>query len=336
MKCTQVVLAFTLALSSYTAVAENTFEDTIKVNAFIESIGYGTSAQYRFSKDWSARVEYAVQNTNDANRYGADALYHIGNSPVYGIVGLKQIDTSESITTANIGVGIAHKVSKRWGVLLESVWYEGLNEDYTEMGLKLGVSYSFGGSSDSARTNSSKNDPARNNLATTATTAAAVSHKDADKDNIIDSVDICPNTPIEDAVDSKGCSRYEDHEVSVNLLVNFSHNTSAIDAKYFDNIASLAHYLIDNPDTTLKIEGHASPAGEEDYNLALSKRRAESVANILVKRYDINKSRIKTIGHGESKFKKDRPHAESRRVEVFNTTNISVKVKRKESDTVGN
>jgi outer membrane protein OmpA-like peptidoglycan-associated protein len=45
--------------------------------------------------------------------------------------------------------------------------------------------------------------------------------------------------------------------------------------------------------------GHTDSTGSDDYNLRLSQRRADSVANYLVLR-GVTRARIETIGYGES------------------------------------
>ena len=48
------------------------------------------------------------------------------------------------------------------------------------------------------------------------------------------------------------------------------------------------------------LEGHTDSMGNEDYNMNLSKRRAESVKNYLVENFNVDASRISIIGYGES------------------------------------
>lgn len=61
------------------------------------------------------------------------------------------------------------------------------------------------------------------------------------------------------------------------------------------NIAALKA----KPDMKLRIAGHTSAAGSEEYNQALSERRAEAVKAYLVKEGGIDANRLSTIGYGE-------------------------------------
>jgi outer membrane protein OmpA-like peptidoglycan-associated protein len=58
--------------------------------------------------------------------------------------------------------------------------------------------------------------------------------------------------------------------------------------------------LKDNPTLRVKISGHTDSDGADDQNLDLSKRRAESVKNELVKVYSIDASRLEAEGKGET------------------------------------
>ena len=51
----------------------------------------------------------------------------------------------------------------------------------------------------------------------------------------------------------------------------------------------------------MKIVGHTDSDGDNDKNLDLSKRRANSVKNELVKTFGLEASKIETDGLGESK-----------------------------------
>jgi outer membrane protein OmpA-like peptidoglycan-associated protein len=74
------------------------------------------------------------------------------------------------------------------------------------------------------------------------------------------------------------------------------------------------------------IAGHTDAKGSEDYNLALSQRRAESVKAFLVKTYHVSDGRLSVIGFGEEQLKnKENPLAdENRRVQIVNTGGASV------------
>ncbi len=78
--------------------------------------------------------------------------------------------------------------------------------------------------------------------------------------------------------------------------------------------------LRDNPSATLLIQGHTDVIGDPDYNMRLSLRRAESVANYFMDR-SISKSRITYQGFGMTKPLIDNSLPEgrmmNRRVEIY-------------------
>jgi outer membrane protein OmpA-like peptidoglycan-associated protein len=57
--------------------------------------------------------------------------------------------------------------------------------------------------------------------------------------------------------------------------------------------------LAENPGEVFLIEGHADAVGEDAYNLALSDRRAESVALSLVENFNIPPENLVIQGYGE-------------------------------------
>ncbi|MFA7446195.1 MAG: OmpA family protein [Flavobacteriaceae bacterium] len=59
-------------------------------------------------------------------------------------------------------------------------------------------------------------------------------------------------------------------------------------------------YLINNPDKSVDIFGHADEIGSEKYNYTLANKRAESVKDILVKA-GIDASRLNVVSRGEDK-----------------------------------
>ncbi|HHL20046.1 MAG TPA: OmpA family protein [Aliiroseovarius sp.] len=64
------------------------------------------------------------------------------------------------------------------------------------------------------------------------------------------------------------------------------------------DLAALAQNLIDYPNSTIQVIGHTDNVGSAEYNLSLSRRRAASVAAILIAN-GVPASRIVTIGRGE-------------------------------------
>lgn len=82
--------------------------------------------------------------------------------------------------------------------------------------------------------------------------------------------------------------------------ITFDVNSDKIKPESFATIKEIAQVLKDNPTVKIKVIGHTDSDGDDKSNLDLSKRRAESVKNSLVKDFSIDETRIETDGKGES------------------------------------
>ena len=103
--------------------------------------------------------------------------------------------------------------------------------------------------------------------------------------------------------------------------ITFDVNKADIKSESFGTLKGIAGVLTENPDVNVKIIGHTDGDGDDAKNLDLSKRRAESVKNELVKNFGIDSSRLTTEGAGETKpiAANDIPvnKARNRRVEII-------------------
>ena len=66
-------------------------------------------------------------------------------------------------------------------------------------------------------------------------------------------------------------------------------------------IEDLAALMRNNLDITAVLEGHTDNKGAANYNLSLSKARADAVKTLLIQQYGIAANRLVTKGYGESK-----------------------------------
>ena len=94
------------------------------------------------------------------------------------------------------------------------------------------------------------------------------------------------------------------------------------------NLTELSSTLNKYDDTEILIEGHTDADGADDYNQALSDRRAEAVRRSLVAQ-GVRAGRISTVGYGETQPLADNAttqgKAENRRVEVAIYANKEMK-----------
>lgn len=96
-----------------------------------------------------------------------------------------------------------------------------------------------------------------------------------------------------------------------NSGVYFATNKSDINAKSKATLDKLAKVFIDFPETNILVVGHTDSSGNDDYNMALSEKRAKSVTNYLISD-GIAASRFETLWYGETQPKFDNSTAEGR------------------------
>ncbi len=116
--------------------------------------------------------------------------------------------------------------------------------------------------------------------------------KDSDGDGVIDSEDRCPNTPRGAKVNKVGCW------IIKGLLFDF--NKADIKPQYYKNLDEAIKVLKENPGMKVEIQGHTDNIGSAGYNLELSKKRAQAVANYLIA-HGIAASRLVVKGYGFSR-----------------------------------
>jgi OOP family OmpA-OmpF porin len=378
---------------------------------FEDGTGFGIELGKQFSDHWAARFEFAHQDINantpgfdqSGDRFGVDALLLLDESFFYLFGGVKLQDLDRSYKLLNVGVGKHWQVKDNWRIVTEVANYFDTQDSYSDIGLKVGLAYNFGGTkTSSARNKDSDNDGVYDHSDECPTTPAGqeVDHRgcsldsdndgvlngvdqcpntprgarvdssgcsiakdsdndgvaddkdqcpnsprgakvnavgcsvdtDKDQDGVIDRLDQCPNTPRTDKVDRNGCSIFTDKEVSISLNVKFDNNSAEINRPGHPDFVDFAAFLKRFPETKAEISGHTSRAGDADYNLTLSKRRAEAVKALLISRYGIEGSRLTAVGYGEERLLDASGTAEAarvnRRIEAVVTANEKVKQSR--------
>ncbi len=136
--------------------------------------------------------------------------------------------------------------------------------------------------------------------------------KDSDNDGVADNKDACPDTPAGAKVDMKGCPEMLMEAVSIDLRVTFPNNSSVIPDSYRDEIAQVAKFMTQYPDTSAELAGHTDSAGSDKYNQMLSEKRAKAVMDYLVSEFGISASRLSSKGYGESQPIADNGTADGR------------------------
>ena len=110
--------------------------------------------------------------------------------------------------------------------------------------------------------------------------------------------------------------------------VMFDVNKAVLKDQYRRELSELAAILNKYEDTNILLEGHTDSTGSEEYNLDLSKKRAQSVSNYFATQ-NVNPARCTIMGYGESQpivsNETAEGRAQNRRVEVAIYANEKLK-----------
>jgi outer membrane protein OmpA-like peptidoglycan-associated protein len=80
----------------------------------------------------------------------------------------------------------------------------------------------------------------------------------------------------------------------------FETNKSTLRSEHFPMLDPIVDYLLAHPERSVKISGHSDNTGNQAHNAALSKRRADVVAEYLVNS-GVDIDRVETFGYGSEK-----------------------------------
>jgi outer membrane protein OmpA-like peptidoglycan-associated protein len=111
----------------------------------------------------------------------------------------------------------------------------------------------------------------------------------------------------------------EDLNVVMPGNVTFATASSDVSPAAYPALTSVAAVLTKSPNTTITVAGYTDSVGSADANLALSKKRADSVASYLVSK-GVAAQRIQSVGFGNSNpvasNDNEQGRSQNRRVEI--------------------
>lgn len=113
------------------------------------------------------------------------------------------------------------------------------------------------------------------------------------------------------------CEKPETVQV-LNMSVEFEYNSATLTQASDANLRRFSQALLDKRlvEMPFSLEGHTDASGSASYNQTLSQRRADAVKARLIE-LGVSESRLKALGHGETKPKFGDPYAPgNRRVEI--------------------
>ena len=109
-------------------------------------------------------------------------------------------------------------------------------------------------------------------------------------------------------------------KLTMSSEVSFDFNSAALKATFYSSLNKIADIMVRYPQTQILVVGHTDSVGSEQYNLGLSLRRANAVADYLIN-HGVSQMRLGTEGHGELEPLATNATADgrarNRRVEIF-------------------
>ncbi|MFK7920385.1 MAG: OmpA family protein [Bacteroidia bacterium] len=122
------------------------------------------------------------------------------------------------------------------------------------------------------------------------------------EDEVVVMLDVIESQPMEDdlvSADPEAMSGEIDREGKVVIYgLYFEFDKAELEASSKPVLDAIAQLLKQRPDLQLYVVGHTDMKGNLSYNLALSEARARSVVEVLVKDYQIERSRLQAQGVG--------------------------------------
>jgi len=159
---------------------------------------------------------------------------------------------------------------------------------------------------------------------------------DSDKDGVADYLDVCPDTPLGAPVDAKGCPKDSDGDgvfdyrdkcpdtapgvmvdengcvLTFTLQIEFDTDKADIRPQYHNKLGEAAAFIRKYPAPQILVAGHTDNVGDDDYNLQLSQRRAESVRQYLIDQFHIDANKLVAKGFGKTQPVADNATSEGR------------------------
>ena len=265
-----------------------------------EFTGYTDSAFKPYVLVGAGQSKIEVENQE---AYGPDEGSSVGE-----VEAGTEVSNSKD-TIGNLGVGAMYRINDALSLRGEARAIHNFDNNWWEGMALAGLEVVLGGHLAPTVAVPPMQEPVVDN-----TPVVVVDDLDSDGDGVPDSIDACPDTPMNVVVDERGCPVPVDitDELKMELRVFFDNDKSTIKNQYKPEIAKVAEKMREYPNSTARIEGHASKTGPSArYNQRLSEARAVAVKSMLTNEFGIAPNRLSTVGYGY-----DRPIASNDTEEV--------------------
>ncbi|MGP4713642.1 MULTISPECIES: OmpA family protein [unclassified Psychrobacter] len=279
------------------------------------------------------QVEYGVSNTDAESQNGADNLdaeqemitgnFLIGTEEFTGYTdsalkpymligaGRSKLDIEDNNgdevanstdTIGNLGLGAMYRINDALSLRGEARAIHNFDENWWEGMALAGLEVVLGGHLAPTVAVPPIEEPMIEQPVVDTTPIVVIDPEmDSDGDGVVDSLDACPGTPMNQVVDARGCpvEVIIDDALKMELRVFFDNDKSNIKAQYQPEIAKVAEKMREYPNSTARVEGHASKTGPSArYNQRLSEARAVAVKSMLTNEFGIAPNRLSTVGYG--------------------------------------
>jgi outer membrane protein OmpA-like peptidoglycan-associated protein len=125
-------------------------------------------------------------------------------------------------------------------------------------------------------------------------------------------------------------SELDNFQTVKTLSIGFKRDQALLDSEDKAALDELAGELKDHKGYVLEVEGYTDTRGSQQYNLELSRKRADSVVRYLVSQHQIPLFRLRTVGMGQTKAALDENGkpvpGSSRKVEIRLLSNNSMQM----------
>jgi outer membrane protein OmpA-like peptidoglycan-associated protein len=106
-------------------------------------------------------------------------------------------------------------------------------------------------------------------------------------------------------------------DLRIDFNIRFDRDSAEISEKYTQELYNICNVMASFDSATFQVVGHTDATGRSDYNMLLSKRRAETVVSFMVTNCTLSEDILTPIGMGEKylAFPEKPESGENRRVE---------------------
>lgn len=327
-KITSIALGATLLAGSITANAETPtgfyvgptvgyfFFDDETSNNVEDGVYYGLGLGYQISKNFAIELNYArlgsevtntlLDNDNvlrasgenlDLDMFRVDGIFNLDFASAwapYLAVGYTRFEQDPQFADdddmMDLGLGIRRALTPAISLRADARAFYNFDNEEVDYAANVGVFYVFG-----ARA------PAPVIEEPVETAAVDPCSLDDDGDGVNNCEDKCSDTPAGSNVETTGC-RILEVPREIELKVLFDYDEAVVKPEYYEEIKRVADFMAKYPSTSTEIQGHTDSRGSSSYNQGLSQRRAEAVHDVLIQEYNIDPTRLRAVGYGESQL----------------------------------